>query len=353
MENKANFLGYIDTIIVGGGQAGLSVGRYLKEAKRPFLILEKSQKIGSTWESRYDSLKLDSFAKYSFLEDFPFLGDQMRQVGKDEVATYLENFAKHFDITSQFSTEVLNIRREEKKFIVTTNKGTYHAKFVVLATGPFHKPFIPENAKDLPKNIYQIHSKDYKNVQQLKDGPILIVGGGNSGAEIAEEIIEHGREVFFSFKGKFKSVKSSHLSQWLAYRLGLAHVPKDSLLGKLIIWYTKGKPVGVDIKSLLKNPLLTKVGAFIGVKDGQIICEKADLKNISNIIWATGYKSDFSIISIPNFDSSTQKRGVTNIPNLFVLNIRWQYSKSSSHLAGVSRDAKHIASYIYCDILRK
>lgn len=339
----------IETIIVGGGQAGISVGRFLVQCKKPFVILEKNSKIGQSWEDKYDSLALDSFAKYSGLKDFPFPGDRIRHPKKEEAASYLRAFAAHFAVYPNFSTEVLKIEKENGKFILTTNRGIFRSKFVVLATGPFAKPIIPDLAKQIVPDIFQIHSQDYRNPQMLPEGNILVVGGGNSGVEIAEELANSGREVFFSFKKKLKSVRSSPFSQWLAYSLGLAHVPKETLLGKLIIWYTKGKAVGVDVKSLLNHPKITQVGECLEIKDGEIICVKANIKNVKNIIWATGYTSDFSAISIPGFDPSTQKRGVTNIPGLYVLNMRWQYSKSSSHLAGVSRDAKYIAK----DIMNK
>src|SRR3989338_7990238 len=335
-----------ETIIIGGGRAGLSVARYLKEFNRSFVILEKNKEIGESWKNRYDSLVLDSFAKYSHLESFPFPGDQMRQPQKDDVVFYLKNFAKHFDLKPEFGTKVIKIEKQEETFIIHTNKGIYKSKFLVLATGPFQTPFVPEFAKDIPKEIFQLHSDNYRNPHQLKDGPTVVIGGGNSGAEIAEEIANSGREVLFSYKRKFRSVKSSHFSQWLAYSVGLAHVPQNTLLGKLILWYTKGKAVGIDVKKLLNHPKIKSVGEFIKAENDKIHFSKVIVKNISNIIWATGYRSDFSIISIPDFDPSLQKRGVTNIPGLFVLNIRWQHSKSSSHLAGISRDAKYIAQKI-------
>ncbi len=327
---------YTETIIIGAGQAGLSVARFLKENSHPFIILEKNSEIGSSWKERYDSLVLDSFAKYSQLEDFPFSGDPMRHARRDEVVDYLKAFAKKYYIFPQFSTEVYKIEKIVDTFTVQTSKGIYRSKNVVLATGPFHEPHIPEISAGIQKDIFQIHSKDYKHPGMLMPGRTLIVGGGNSGVEIAEELLEKRREVLFSFRGRLKSIKSSAFSQWLAYTAGLAHVPKDTLLGRIIIWYTKGKPVGVDVNALLKHPRLTPVGPF----------DISMTKEVSNIIWATGYKSDFSIINIPEFDPGLQRRGITNIPGLFVLNIRWQHSKSSSHLAGVSRDAKYIAGYI-------
>ncbi len=334
---------YVETIIVGGGQAGLSVARYLKESGREYLILEKNKKLGESWANRYDSLILDSYAKYSNLEDFPFVGDPMRHPHRDEVVEYLTSFAKHFDLHPQFSTEVLGIEKENDKFKVLTSKGIYTSKFLVLATGPFHKPFIPELAKEISSDIYQIHSSSYKNPNQLKTGPALVVGAGNSGVEITEEVVLAGRKVFFSYKGELKSVRSTKFSQWLAYELSLAHIPNHTLLGRLILWYTKGKSVGMNVKELLRYPNIKSVGILKEIRNGEMVFSKMKVNKISNIIWATGYKSDFSTVSIPDFDPKLQKRGVTNIPGLYVLNIRWQYSKSSSHLAGISRDAKYIA----------
>ncbi len=341
----------IDTIIIGAGQAGLSVARYLKEHGVPYIILEKESEVGFSWAHRYDSLILDSFAKYSQLEGFPFSGDDKRQPSKDEVSEYLQAFARHFDINPVFDTEVSSIQKENKGensiFIVKTSRGVYRARSVVLATGPFHSPYIPLYAKNLPKDIYQIHTKEYKNSSSLPPGTALIIGGGNSGSEIAKELAESGREVLFSYKGILKSVTSSPATQWIAYRLGVAHIPQSSLLGRLVRYYTKGKLIGMDIGKLLKNPKVISIGEVIDItQEGRVVSMRGTWADFRTVIWATGYKSDFSIIHIPEFEPSLQERGVTNVERLYVLNIRWQYSKSSSHLAGISRDAKYIAQQI-------
>src|SRR3989338_9902928 len=153
MDTTSPKLPQTETIIIGAGQAGLSVARYLKELGRPFIILEKNEYIGRSWVDRYDSLVLDSFAKYSQLEGFPFWGslwgDPLRHAGKNEVIIYLQSFAKHYNIVPEFSTEVYKIEKNKDIFIVHTNKGTYYGRFVVLATGPFQKPFIPKAAENI------------------------------------------------------------------------------------------------------------------------------------------------------------------------------------------------------------
>jgi putative flavoprotein involved in K+ transport len=349
-----NNLGKTHTLIIGAGQAGLSVGRYLKEYSIPFIILEKENSIGTSWSQRYDSLVLDSFAKYSNLEGFPFTGDKKRHPTKDEVAHYLQSFATHFGITPVFNTSVSNITKDGELFIVETNSGIYEAHAIVIATGPFQIPLLPLHAHNLPSSIHQLHAKEYKNPSTLPQGPILVVGGGNSGSEIAKELVENNRTVIFSYKGELRSVPSSQLSQWIAYTLGVAHIKRQSLLGKLVEWYTKGKSVGMDIGVLLKNKNISFVGELLKIDEQGIHTTKGILSQTpKTVIWATGYKSDFSILAIPQFDPNIQKRGVTNIDGLYVLNIRWQYSKSSSHLAGISRDAKYIAKTIFINSLKK
>lgn len=335
-----------ETVIIGAGQAGLSVARYLKDAGRSFVILDMAQEIGSSWADRYDSLVLDSFAQYSHLEGFPFPGDQNRQPTKDEVAKYLKAFAAQHDLHPTFETKATKIQKIGGLFVVATERKIYTAKNVVLATGAFQKPKMPGIAIETTIDTRHLHSKDYKNISLLKPGATLVVGGGNSGAEIAKEVSASGVEVYFSYSGKLKSTPSSPLSQWLAYVLGLAHVSRKSLLGKLIIWYTKGKSVGTDVRALLSNKNILPVGRVLSVAKDGIQTEKGILPEIKNVIWATGYESDFSIVDIEDFDPSAERRGVTNVPGLYLLNIRWQWSKSSSHLAGVSRDAKYITDHI-------
>ncbi len=337
----------IETLIIGAGQAGLSMARYLKEYNHPFIILEKESEVGTSWIRRYDSLILDSFARYSHLEGFKFPGDQKRQPTKNEVAQYLKSFSAHFGLTPVFGTEVFSIKKEGSVFTVTTNNGIYHASNVVIATGPFHTPYIPPYARNISKDIYQIHTTEYRNESSLPKGNVLIVGGGNSGSEIAKELATKNRTISFAYKGSLKSIPSSQFSQWVAYTLGVAHIPQHSLLGKLVRWYTKGKSVGMDTGMLLRHPKVSSPGEIITVTpEGEILSKKGSVKNISVVIWATGYTDDFSLIDIKGFDPSSYKRGITNIDGLYVLHIRWQYSKSSSHLAGISRDAKYIALQI-------
>ncbi len=341
---------HADTIIIGGGQAGLSTARYFKEmGYSDFIILDQNTRPGDSWRERYDSLELDSYARYSHLENFHFDGPQCTRPNKDDIADYLARFAKHFSIDPVFNTKVVHITKEADIFTITTiDQKTYTANNIVIATGPFHSPHIPFVSKNISDSIHQIHSSEYKNPKQLKPGTVLIIGGGNSGAEFAEEVADSGRQVYFSFRRKLRSVGSTELHQWLAYVIGIAHLPKRSLVGSLALWYTRGKAVGLNLKNILTHPRITPVGEFLEVKDNSIICKQKEIPfaDISTIVWATGFRDDFSLVHIPGFDKDSVTRGVSNIPGLYFLNLRWHHSKSSSHLAGVSRDAKYIAKKI-------
>lgn len=175
----------IDILIIGAGQAGLAAGYYLKQANKSFLILSKEKSIGDVWRNRYDSLVLFTPRWYSALPGLRLEGEPNGFATKNEIADYLARYAIHFDLPVQLNTEIRSMTKEKDFFIVRTNAMEFIAKKVIIATGPFQKPFIPDIASKVPHDMYQIHTADYKKPSDLKKGPVLVVGAGNSGAQIA------------------------------------------------------------------------------------------------------------------------------------------------------------------------
>ncbi|MDR6120421.1 cation diffusion facilitator CzcD-associated flavoprotein CzcO [Bacillus sp. SLBN-46] len=180
-----------DVVVIGAGQAGLSIGYYLKHSSLSFIIVDNNKSEGDVWRNRYDSLVLFTPRSYSALPGLALEGNPAGFPTKDEIAEYLERYAKAFDLPIQFSCHVQRVQKENDTFIISTTDSIIKTKKIVIATGPFHTPIIPSFAQELPQQVVQLHSSEYKNPAQLKDGPVLVVGGGNSGSQIAVELSNH------------------------------------------------------------------------------------------------------------------------------------------------------------------
>lgn len=191
-----------DVVVIGGGQAGLASGYYLKQKEVSFIILDRGKKAGEAWTQRYDSLVLFTPRFYSSLPGYALSGDQNGYASKDEMANYLSQYAEHFNIPVAFNTSVEKIEKTPTGFNIVAGEKQYATKKVVIATGAFHKPYIPSIAEELT-SVCQLHSSEYRNPSQLKKGTVLIVGAGNSGAQIAIEIANE-REVYLSAGHKIK-----------------------------------------------------------------------------------------------------------------------------------------------------
>ncbi|HET6569762.1 MAG TPA: NAD(P)/FAD-dependent oxidoreductase, partial [Rhodothermales bacterium] len=207
---------HVDTIVIGAGQAGLAAGYYLARRGHDFLILEHNVRLGENWRKRWDSLRLFTPAIYSSLPGMPFPSAPYHLPGKDEVAAYLEAYAARFGLPVRLNTMVNAVRHEGDRFGVYTDGGLLTARNVIVATGAFQTPALPSFAADIDPTITQVHSSGYRNPEQLPPGPVLVVGAGNSGAQIALELAA-SREV------------------WLAGP-DVGHLPRR-ILGKDLFWW--------------------------------------------------------------------------------------------------------------------
>jgi putative flavoprotein involved in K+ transport len=344
-----------DVIIVGGGQAGLSIGYYLKKTALSFLILDKGSEVGEVWRKRYDSLTLFTPDFYSALPGSTFIGNRQSYPTKDEVANYLKFYAEQNKIPIQHNTEVQELFQTGGGFEIYSNKGIFHAQKVVVATGPFQKPFIPKFSKDLSKDVIQLHSSVYKNPQQLKDGPVLVVGGGNSGAQIAVELSKE-REVYLSVGHKLKLIpldvgKKSIF--WYIDKFGLYQASKDSLFGRLLR-KQKDPILGSDLKPLLDSGKIKLKARSVSVKGDTFHLQDNSHIKVNNVIWSTGFWPDYNWINISNLIDvkgfPVHERGVTSVQGLYFLGLPWLNCRSSALLGGVGKDAEYLFNLLINDL---
>lgn len=336
-----------DVIIIGAGQAGLSMGYYLKKSNLTFLIIDRVSEIGEVWKKRYDSLTLFSPRSYSSLPGLTFGGNQNEYPRKDEVAEYLSTYAKKFSLPIQLNTTVHKLTKDEKNFTVGTNCGELLAKNIIVSTGPFQMPIIPNYSKFLSPNVYQVHSSEYKNQSQLKDGSVLVVGGGNSGAQIAVELSKE-RKVYLSVGQKMRFlpqvIGTKNLFWWFD-KFGLLNANINTKVGQFLS--KQHDPIfGFELKNLIRNGKIDLKSRTRSINDDLITFEDNTQIHVDNVIWSTGFKSDYSWIEIEDvFDSKgnpIHKRGVTTIQGLYFLGLPWQFRRGSGLLYGVGKDAEYL-----------
>ncbi|WP_375238783.1 flavin-containing monooxygenase [Aurantibacter sp.] len=338
-------------IIIGAGQAGLSMAYYLKQLNKDYLILDANDVIGKPWLKRWDSLKLFTPSEYNNLPGLNFPNKKGHYASKYEVADYLKTYVETFNIPIEFNQKVNSLEKKEAYFLIKSDNKTYQTKNVVIATGPFHTPFTPLCHKKIDPSITQIHSEHYKNPTQLQDGDTLVVGAGDSGVQILEEISNTNRKVFFSGKTNISSLPQEFLGKtlwWWFSKIGFLSFNKYSFIGKKI---SKGlQPViGTDVKALFKKSNITCVGRTLDANGKELVFEKDKINTIKNIVWATGFKPNFNWIKDIELDENNypeNHRGISTTKGIYYLGLPWLYTRGSATLGGVKKDAKYLHDYI-------
>jgi putative flavoprotein involved in K+ transport len=349
----------LDTVVIGGGQAGLAMGYYLKEQDRNFVILDARDRIGDAWRRRWDSLRLFTPAALNALPGMPFPFPGGYFPTKDETADYLEKYARKFDLPVRLGRRVDSLRREGDGYLVSAGEERYMAGNVVVATGPYHTPRIPDFAKSLDPSITQLHSSAYRKPDQIPEGNVLVVGAGNSGAEISVELAAT-RKTYLSGRD------TGHVPGGVPQR----HVPKHILFGWFVGWWFLGR-FTVDTKLGQKGrefnrsrgaPLvrfrprdLIKAGVervprVEGVVDGKPELADGRVLEVASVLWTTGFKPGFGRIELPVFSQvgyPLQHRGVMDdAPGLYFLGLPFQHTFASAVIGGVGKDARYVAKHI-------
>jgi putative flavoprotein involved in K+ transport len=340
-----------DVIIIGGGQAGLSMGYFLRNSNLSFIILDRCSEVGKAWKDRYDSLRLFT---PSYLSELPGLSLEKSSnlyPTKNQIAGYIKDYALKYSLPLQLNTEVQRIYLKNNEFVVETSKGQITAHNVVVATGPFQKPNIPGFSSQLSDKVFQIHSSEYKNPGQLKEGTALVVGGGNSGAQIAVELSKV-MEVYLSVGHKMMYLPQDLGNKsifWYLDKLGVYKASQNSMFGKML--QRKPDPIfGFELKGLIKNETIKLKPRAVSSENDAITFQDGSRLDVDNIIWATGYQPDYNWIEIPNLISDQgypiHQRGVTSQRGLFFLGLPWLHNRSSALIQGVGKDAEYLYEYL-------
>jgi len=348
-----------DVIVIGGGQAGLSVGYYLAQAGVRFVILDASQRIGDSWRNRWDSLRLFTPAKFDSLVGMPFPAPRNSFPTKDEMADYLEAYAEHFNLPVRSGVRVDALRKRGARYLIKSGTVEMEADQVVVAMAGYQRAKLPSFATALSGAVVQMHSTDYRNLEQLKPGGVLIVGAGNSGAELAMEMARSGRptwvagkdvgEVPFRPGGFFgRNVLAPLLLRFVFHRLLTIRTPLGRKARPAML--TKATPL-IRVKARdLTAAGIQRVPRVVGVKEGLPLLEDGRTLDVANVIWCSGFDAASEWIDLPIFGKNGEllhEAGVIESqPGLYFVGRHFLYAMSSSMIHGVGRDAARIVKAI-------
>jgi putative flavoprotein involved in K+ transport len=339
----------LDVIVVGASQAGLAIAWHLGRRRLRFVVLEAAPEIGHSWRSRWDSLTLFTPTQDDALPGMPFPGPPGTYPGKDPVAGYLTAYAAEFNLPVRLNARVTDLRRTADGFEARAGGGVFRARQVVVATGPFQVPVTPPAAQRLDGSVTQLHSAGYRNPHALPPGPVLVVGGGNSGFQIAEELAAT-RQADLSVATRApmlpQRLAGKDLFWWLT-RLGLMRVTAESRLGRRL----RARPdfiIGSSRRGLRAAGIRFRP-AVAGAEGRTVRFADGSSLDVGIVIWATGYRSDYSWIRIPGVTRDGQvihRRGVTDVPGLYFLGLSWQHTRGSALLGFLREDAAYLAGRI-------
>lgn len=340
-----------EVIIVGGGQAGLAAAYYLKRHGINFLILDSNANVGDPWRNRYDSLQLFTPRMYDQLPGFRLEGDPHGLPHKDEIADYLQQYAIQYEFPIAHNTRVLSLQRREGHFKLSETNGEYMANKVIVATGPFQTPFVPPIQEAVGKNVKQLHSSEYRNERQLNEGAVLVVGAGNSGAQIACELAER-REVHLSASGAIH-YKPLHLLGksifWYYNAARLLTASRTSARGRWLFRQPE-QIYGNTLKPLIGQGRIKLHGRTVSMEGDQAYFAGEDSPvRIGNIVWSTGFRRDDAWIDIKGAfradGALAHEEGASAVPGLYFLGLPWQTSRGSALLGWVKYDAERIVRH--------
>ena len=339
-----------DVVVVGGGQAGLAIGYDLARQRRRFTILEAADTPAAAWRERWDSLKLFTPVRYDSLPGLPFPGEPDSYPGRDDVVAYLSDYARRFELPVELNSRVRAVQSNERGgYRVELDDRTYETDQVVVATGPFQVPRIPPVAAGLDPDVVQFHSTAYRSPRQIPAGPVLVVGGGNTGYQIAEELSrEH--EVHLSIGSRQTPLPQRILGRDLFTYLEAARLMRVTVTsrpGRRL--RHRETLIGSSPRAARRRHGTHLHGRAERAQGRQVTFADGARVEPAAVIWATGFALDHTLVKVPVFDDTgrvVHRRGATAAPGLYFLGLPWQHTRGSALLGWVKDDAAFIAQRI-------
>lgn len=348
-----------DVVVVGAGQAGLSVGRWLVDRGLRFVLLDAHARVGDGWRRRWDSLHLFSTARFDGLDGLKFPGPPDDFPTKDAMGDYLESYARYFRLPVRTGMRVEHVRRDGERYLVIASGRRFRARHVVIAMAPYQEPRTPGFAAEIAPKVVQLHSRDYRRPSQLPGRHVLVVGAGNSGAEIALDLVRAGKRVSLSGKSPGQipfDVKIRWVRRMIVpvlFRVVFHRVlTLDTPVGRAARrrFGSRGTPLVRTREQDLRAAGVARIDRTTGVRDGMPLLADGTRLPVDGIVWCTGFRLDPSWIDLPVFDAHghpIEERGIVpGEPGFYFAGAEFIYAASSSMIHGVGRDARRIADVI-------
>jgi putative flavoprotein involved in K+ transport len=339
-----------DVVVIGAGQAGLALGHFLARQGRQFVLLEAADSVGAAWRTRWESLRLFTPRRYCALPGLAFPGDPNGYPSRDEVIAYLEQYAAAFELPVEVNSAARSLTRADGRFVMELDGGLrLISDQVVVATGPFQVPAVPSFAGELSPEVFQMHSTGYMTPGDVPEGTVLVVGGGNTGYQIAAELSATHR-VVLGIGSRQKPLPQKLLGHdlfWWLTTTGLINKTVESRIGRRL--RDRDTLIGSSPRQLKRRHGVELKPRVIATTDRTISFADGSKVDVDGVIWATGYRTDHSWIDLPVFDTAGRalhRRGVTEVPGLFLLGLSWQHTRGSALLGWVKDDAEFIATQI-------
>jgi putative flavoprotein involved in K+ transport len=357
MRGQSTSVEQVETLVIGGGQAGLSVGYHLARRGLPFLIVDGSDRIGDVWRRRWDSLRLFTPARFDGLPGMSFPAPPDTFPTKDAMADYLEAYAAHFTLPVRTGTRVDRLTREADRFVAEAGSTHIEASNVVVAIGTYQRPKLPAFASDLAPDIVQLHSIDYRNPAQLQPGDVLLVGAGNSGSELAMEL---SRDHHVLMAGRDTGAIPFRIDGWFGRTVGVRLVVRGPFRRVLTVRTPIGRRVRPKVLTI-GGPLIRvkprdlvaagveRVPRVAGADDGRPVLEDGRVLDVANVVWCTGFHPGFDWIDLPihgEHEPQHEAGIVPSQPGLYFVGLHFLSAMSSEMIHGVGEDAERIVAHL-------